>query len=211
MEKIILIGAGGHSKSVVDSLDKDQYKVVGFLDENKTGTHLGLPIMGKCVSDIENYLTYKYFVAIGDVSARKMWFEKLKELQLDVINIIDKTAYVSPTAKMGIGNFIGKFAVINADSVIGNNNIINTRALIEHECTVGSHTHISTNSVINGNVTVEDGVFFGSCAVCNGQLKIGRNAVIGSGSVVINDIEPCTVNVGVPARAVKRRQQYDEN
>ena len=204
-QKLILIGAGGHSKSVADSIDLTTYELIGFLDGNKTGSHMNLPIIGKSLEDVEDYREYKYFVAIGDVSARKMWFEKLQSHGVNIINIIDKTAVVADTAKIGIGNFIGKYAVINADAIIGDNNVINTKALVEHECKVGNHTHLSTNSTINGNVVVEDSVFFGSCAVCNGQLKIGENAIVGSGSVLIKDVEANTTVVGVPARVVKRR------
>ncbi len=204
-QRIILIGAGGHSKSVADSIDAEQYALVGFLDNYKTGTHWGAPIFGKDPKDVPDYKSYKYFVSIGDVKARKMWYEKLQAYGLETVNIIDKTAIISPSAKIGTGNFIGKYAIINADAVIGDNNVINTRALVEHECVVGSHTHLSTGSVINGNVVVEDEVFFGSCAVCNGQMKIGHGAIVGSGSVVIGPVEADTTVVGVPAKMIKRR------
>jgi len=205
MEKLILIGAGGHSKSVVDSIDTNKYELCGFLDENKTGIHLNLPIFGEKIEDIDNFEQYSYFVAIGGVDSRKIWFERIKRKGLKTINIIDKTSIVSKSAKIGTGNFIGKHAIINANSVIGDNNVINTKALVEHECIVGNHTHLSTNSIINGNVIVRDCVFLGSSSVCNGQLSLGVSAVIGSGSVVITDVEPFTTVVGVPARVIKRR------
>lgn len=205
MDKLIMIGAGGHAESVADSLDSNRYNLVGFIDSNKSGKHMGLPIIGKEITDVQDYQSYFYFVSIGDVGYRELWFRKLLELKLPVINIIDKTAIVSPSAFIGTGNFIGKLAIINAGSVIGDNNVINTKALIEHECRIGSHTHISTNSSINGDVIVEDSVFFGSTAVCIGQLKIGHNAIVGAGSVVIDSVEPWTTVVGVPARIVKRR------
>ena len=204
MTKLIMIGAGGHSKSVADAIQKDKYELCGFLDENKTGTHMGLPIYGRKIEDIPNYKDYVYFVSIGDVDFRKAWYERVKSYELQVVNIIDRTAIIAGTAKIGEGNFIGKLAIINADAVIGNNNVINTKALIEHECLVGNHTHLSTNSTINGNVVVQDNVFLGSTAVCNGQLKIGEHAVIGSGSVIIHDVEPYTTVVGVPGRVIKR-------
>ncbi len=205
MERIILIGAGGHSKSVADSIDTNSYDIVGFIDENKTGFHLGKPILGKKIEDIPEFRTYKYFVSIGDIVFRKKWYSEICRLHLDTINIIDKTAVISSSAKLGTGNFVGKCAVINADVIIGDDNVINTKALIEHECVVGSHTHLSTNSAINGNVIVEDCVFIGSSAVCIGQLKVGKNTVIGAGSVIIKDVEPNVTVVGVPGRVIKRR------
>ena len=205
MKKLILIGAGGHAKSVADSINKLEYELCGFIDSNKSGTHMGLPIWGTELEDIPNYEEYSYFVSIGDVGYRKLWFDRIRERRLNIINIIDSSAIISASAKMGIGNFVGKMAVINADAEIGNNNVINTKALIEHECKVGDHNHLSTNSVINGNVIVGNSVFLGSSSVCNGQLKIGSNAIIGSGSVIIKDIPEKVTVVGVPARVIKRR------
>lgn len=205
MKKLILIGAGGHAKSVADSINKSEYELCGFIDSNKKGTHMGLPIWGTDLEDIPNYEEYCYFVSIGDVGYRKLWFDRIRNRRLSIINIIDSSAIISSGVKMGIGNFVGKMAVINADAEIGNNNVINTKALIEHECKVGDHNHLSTNSVINGNVIVGNSVFLGSSSVCNGQLKIGSNAIIGSGSVIIKDVPENVIVVGVPARVIKRR------
>lgn len=205
MKKLILIGAGGHAKSVADSINKSEYELCGFIDSNKKGMHMGLPILGTGLEDIPNCEKYSYLVSIGDVGYRKLWFDRIRERRLNIINIIDSSAIISASAKMGIGNFVGKMAVINADAEIGNNNVINTKALIEHECKVGDHNHLSTNSVINGNVIVGNSVFLGSSSVCNGQLKIGSNAIIGSGSVIIKDIPEKVTVVGVPARVIKRR------
>lgn len=205
MIKLILIGAGGHAKSVVDAIDNSKYELCGFIDENKKGKHLEIPIFGAQIEDITNYKEFSYFVSIGDVYYRKSWFDKIINMDLNVINIIDSSAIISPSAKIGIGNFVGKMSVINANAKIGNNNIINTKSLIEHECIVGNNTHISTNSVINGNVEVEDNVFMGSSSVCNGQLKIGHDTIIGSGTVIIENVPARVTMVGVPARIIKRR------
>ena len=130
MKKLILIGAGGHAKSVADSINKSEYELCGFIDSNKKGMHMGLPILGTGLEDIPNCEKYSYFVSIGDVGYRKLWFDRIRERRLNIINIIDSSAIISASAKMGIGNFVGKMAVINADAEIGNNNVINTNNII---------------------------------------------------------------------------------
>ena len=46
MEKLILIGAGGYAKSVIDSVDYYNYELVGFIDEfTQSKTHLGLSLI----------------------------------------------------------------------------------------------------------------------------------------------------------------------
>jgi len=205
-KKLVLIGAGGHAKSVVDSIDEDKIELLGFIDENKVGTHFGYEIFGKDFSVVPNYTECYYLVSIGNVEIRKMWYERILGQGLKTLNIIDKTAIISKSAKIGTGNYIGKFAVVNSDSVIGDNNIINTKALIEHECKIGNHTHISTGSIINGNVIVDDGVFFGSCAMTAAQVHLGRYSTIGAGGVVIEDIPAGATAVGVPAKVIKTKE-----
>lgn len=208
-KKLVIIGAGGHSKSVVDSIDEEEIELYGFVDAVKKGLHLGVEIFGSRIEDVPNYSECYYIVAIGDVIARRNWFKRICEKGLKTLNVIDKTAIISKSARIGTANYIGKLAVINADSEIGDNNIINTKALIEHECKVGNHTHMSTSSIINGNVVVGDGVFFGSCAMTAAQVTLGEYSVIGAGGVVINDIPAWTTAVGVPARVIKTREKEE--
>ena len=126
-------------------------------------------------------------------------------LGLETINIIDKTALISDSVKIGTGNFIGKLAVINIGTVIGDNNMVNSKSLIEHHCTIKNHTRIATATVMNGDVVVEDGAYLGSMACCIGQQRLGEFSVIGAGAVVLGDIEPYCTAVGVPAKIIKRR------
>lgn len=204
MQDIILIGAGGHAMSVVESVDHSRQRICGFVDTEKTGSWLGIPILGREIREILNYKQYHYLVAIGDVFQRRKYYHTIQDLGLRVANIIDPTAIISPTVVIGAGNYVGKLAIINSGVTIGNNNLINTKALLEHNCRIENHTNISTNTTLNGDVVLEDGVFFGSCAVSNGQVRFGEFSVVGSGSVVIGDVEPYTTVVGAPARVIKK-------
>lgn len=205
MKNLIIVGAGGYAKSVLDSVDYMNFHMVGFLDDIKPAghEHLGYPIYGNSIEEIVNARDYVYFVAIGNNAKRKFWFDKLKEHDLSLINVIDKSALVSQHSTIGEGSFIGKLAIVNSGSSIGDNTVINTRALVEHGCYIGSHCNISTCTTLNGDVIVEDGGFVGSSAVVNGQLKIGAWGLVGSGAVVLHDVKPETTVVGCPAREIE--------
>lgn len=209
-KNVILIGAGGYSKSVLDSINREKYNVVGFIDEFKnSGEHLGYPILGKSLKEIFDPNKYCYFVSIGDNWHRKKWFDKIEELNLETINVIDNSAIVSSSASIGKGCFIGKMAIINSMSTIGNNCIINTKALIEHGCTIDDHVNVSTNTIINGDVRIGEGSSLYSSSVIIGQRMIGKWSIVGAGSVVIKDIPDGVVAVGVPSRIVKQAE-YDK-
>ncbi|MBR3149658.1 MAG: acetyltransferase [Eubacterium sp.] len=205
MKELIILGAGGHSLSVMDCVDREKYHIAGFVDKNKKGEYYSIPVISDRIEDIPNYKSCVYFVAIGDNAIRKRCFEEVKALGLETINIIDRSAVVSETAKLGTGNFIGKNAVVNAYAEIGDNNIINTKALIEHECKLKNHIHLSTNAVINGEVTVNDLAFIGSSSVVVCQKTIGSSAVIGAGSVVIKDVDSDVTVAGVPAKIIRSK------
>lgn len=211
MEKLILIGAGGYAKSVLDSIDYYNYEVAGFIDEfSSNSEHLGYPIMASSIEEVYNAVHYFYFIAIGNNRHRKKWYDKLKEKNLRLINVVDKSALVSQRATIGNGCFIGKMAIVNSKSVVCDNCIINSKALVEHGCYVSNHANISTNAVINGDVQVGTGSFLGSCSVTKGQLKIGNWVTVGAGAVVVDQIEDNKIVAGVPAKIIKDCINGDE-
>ncbi len=204
MEKLILIGAGGYAKSVIDSIDYFNYELVGFVDEfSKEAEHLGIPILAKSVEALEEPQKYVYFIAIGNNERRKIWYDRLVAMKLRIINVVDRSAIVSPRATIGTGCFVGKMAIINSKAVVGNDCVINTRALVEHGCKVCDHVNLSTNTVINGDVEIGTGSFIGSCSVTIGQLTIGNWSTVGAGAVVTKPVGDGVTVAGVPARVIK--------
>lgn len=51
--------------------------------------------------------------------------------------------------------------------------------------------------------TIGNGVVLGTDAIVLGPIEVGQNAQIGSGSVVVKPVPPCSTVVGVPGRVVK--------
>lgn len=205
MKNLIIIGAGGYAKSVLDSVDYMNFKMIGFLDDVKRvgDEHLGFKILGNTIDCLSNPYDNVYFVAIGNNAKRKIWFDRLKERNLSLINVIDKSALVSHHSTIGEGCFVGKLAIVNHGACVGNNCVINTRALLEHGCKIGNHVNISTNATLNGDVVCDEGCFVGSGSVCNGQIRIGAWGLVGSGSVVIKDVKSHSTVVGCPAKEIE--------
>ncbi|VEJ09828.1 NeuD/PglB/VioB family sugar acetyltransferase [Actinobacillus delphinicola] len=206
MKEIILIGAGGYAKSVLDSLDLTRYKFKGYIDRLRPvgSTHLGFPVLANNLLELKDFHQYSYFIAIGNNDLRYENYTFLKKNHCNIINIIDKTSIISSSSYLGEGVFVGKMAIINAGVKVGNNVIVNTKALLEHGVTIENHCNISTNTTLNGDVYIGEKSFIGSSSVINGQLEIGNNVVVGSGSVVIRDIDPNSIVVGIPAKVIKK-------
>lgn len=201
--KLIIFGAGGFSKSIIDSLDSEKYELTGFIDRYKSGIHQSYPILGNDISEIDNKDEFYYFIGVGQPSARKFYLNLVRKYNLKLINVIDKTALLSNEVTLGEGVFIGKLCILNRGCTIHDAAVINTRALIEHGNEVGLCSNISTNVVLNGDVHVGEETFIGSCTVVNGQIRIGSKSVIGSGSVVIRNIPNNVVVAGSPTRLIR--------
>ncbi|ACY84049.1 acetyltransferase [Edwardsiella piscicida] len=208
MRKLIIIGAGGFSKSIISSIDVNQLELIGFIDTYKQGVHQGYPILANAIEKIDNFNDYVYFIGIGEPKHRWWFYQRLMSKGLSLVNIIDSSALIDPNVTLGNGIYIGKMCIVNSDTIIHDAVVINTRALVEHGNTLGCCSNISTNAVLNGDVQVGQRTFVGSCSVINGQLTIGNGSIIGSGSVVIRDIPDNVVVAGSPTRLI--RENYDE-
>ena len=204
MKKLIVIGAGGCAKSVVDSIVTQEWDFCGFIDQNREKrTHLGFPVLAHSIEEMPDREEYYYIIAIGNNKVRKHYYDLLKGYGLRLASIVDSTAMISPRASIGEGCFIGKMAIINGCAAVKDNCIINTKALVEHGAFVHQHVNMSTNSTMNGAVIRYEGCFLGSASVVIGQLSVGQWAVVGAGAIVIHNVEDFTTVAGVPAVKIK--------
>lgn len=207
---MILIGAGGHAKSIIDSvLQKKELDIIGILDDqSKVGKLLmGIPIIGTddCMEELYHKGVRQAFIAVGSVGntkVRKRIYERLCQIGYSFPNIIDETAVLAQNVELETGNFIGKRAVVNASCRIGNQTIINSGAIIEHDCLIEDFVHISPGAVICGNVAIGRESHIGANSVVIQGRKIGRGTLIGAGSVVVNEIEDYKKAYGNPCKEV---------
>ena len=171
MEEILLIGGGGHCKSVIDVLEQEgKYAIAGIIDKKELiGQEvLGYKVLG-CDDDLEElFLKYKYaLVTVGQIKSntlRVKLFTFLKKIGYELPVIVSPLAYVSKHAKVEEGTVVLHDALVNANATVGVNCIVNSKALIEHDATIEEHCHISTATVINGGVVVKANSFVGSNA-----------------------------------------------
>jgi UDP-perosamine 4-acetyltransferase len=210
MKKIVLIGAGGHCKVIIDIIrSSSEYEIIGITDEHtKTDRILNVPIIGDDRKLIEIYESgvKNAFVCVGalnNMNLRNKLYGKLKTIGFKLPILKHKSSIVSEYTTIGYGTCIMPGAIINAGSVIGINSIINTGSVIEHDCEIGNNTHISPNVSIAGSVRIGDNTHIGIGSTVIQGINIGNNVTIGAGAVVIEDIKDNTLAVGVPAKIIK--------
>lgn len=195
MQDIILIGCGGHAKSVVDAIESmSQYRIRGFVDrELHDFEYRGYKVIAtdeELLSLFEKGVRNAHIAIgyMGKKDIRPVIFESLKRIGYELPVIADSTAIIAKDAELGEGCFISKKTVVNAGAIIGKNVILNTGSIIEHECKVGDYTHVAVNATLCGNVMVGTGSFIGAGATVIQGIEIGNNVLVGAGSLLRENV-----------------------
>jgi len=191
IKEIVLIGGGGHCKSVIDVIEQEgKFQIVGIIDKAELfGTDvLGYPVIGSDL-DLESLaIKHTYvLVTIGQIKSpalRIKLFDLAIKAGFILPSIVSPRAYVSKHAIIGNGTIVMHDALINANVTVGSNCIINSKSLIEHDSKISDHCHISTSATINGGVVIESSCFIGSGSVTKELAIIKKNSFIKAGSII---------------------------
>jgi len=188
MKDLLLIGGGGHCRSVIDVIEQQgAYSIVGIVDRKE---NIGQCVLNHSIIACDDELpslvkTYSNaLVTVGhiyDNQNRVALFDKLIRLGFTLPTIVSPLAYVSPYSNIGAGTVVMHRALVNVGASIGNNCILNTNSLVEHDAKVGDHTHISTFACVNGGTVVHPNTFLGSHATTKEYTEI--KGFIKAGSV----------------------------
>ena len=207
-KNLILVGGGGHCKSVIDVAESAGYNILGILDmpEDVGKQVLDYKVIGTD-DDIPQYVDKaEFIITVGQIKSpdiRKKVAQKIQKAGGKFATIIAHDAYVSKYAEVGEGSIIMHRAFLNAEAKIGKHTIINTLTNLGHEVCVGDFCHLSTGVMVCGNVTIEDDVFIGSQSVVNQGVHITKSSIIGSMTCVNKSIDNAGTYVGNPAKKIK--------
>jgi sugar O-acyltransferase (sialic acid O-acetyltransferase NeuD family) len=207
--KTVIIGAGGHGRVVLDIFrHAHQADPVGFLDANPELLHQrvdGVEVIAAAtaIPSLAARGIDSALIAIGDNATRNMYAQTVRAHGLRLVNAVHPKSNVADTATLGTNVVIAAGALVCAHCRIADSVILNTGCIVDHESLVGRAAHICPGARLAGRVNVEDFAFVGIGATVIQCLTIGRAAVVGAGAVVLQDVEPFTTVVGVPARIVR--------
>lgn len=201
--KLLIVGAGGHARVVIDVARAAGFDPVAALDpSSKVATCNGVGVIGD--DDMAQSLFKDGLrhcaIAIGDNRLRAKLGERLAAIGYELPVLIHPSAILSPSVQVGDGSVIMPLAVVNASASIGRLAIVNTAAVIEHDCRIGDAAHIAPGTRLGGTVTVGMGTLIGIGSVVRPEAQIGDFATIGAGSTVIGDIDAHQIAMGSPAK-----------
>lgn len=206
IERIFLIGAGGHGMVVLDALQRSEKTSDGIGVFDQSGERIGRRILDLTVQQFDPGMKIageRFHVSIGDNNARARLFEALKAGGGLPRTVIHPVATIAPGVVIGDGTFVAARAIVAPAAVIGQGGIVNHGTIVDHECVVGEFCHLAPGATLAGNVRVGVRVFIGAGANILPGINIGDAAIIGAGAVVTADVPPGTTYVGVPARQIR--------
>ena len=189
---IIIIGCGGHSRSIIDLLKTNRdFNIIGLIGKkNELNKEvLGYKVIGTN-DDLEKIRDKVSNAVLGigqikKVDLRENLLKLLKQFNYNTPKIISKFSYISDYSSIGEGTCIGHHAVVNAGAKVGKFCILNSKCLIEHDSLIGDFCHISTGVLINGNVNVGKKSFVGSGAIIREGIKLPNESTIGAGKRIM--------------------------
>lgn len=194
---MILFGASGHSKVVLDILISKGLEVSVIVDDDPKNIEIfGVKVRKTFDLDLND----SAIISIGNNLTRKIISEKYP---LNYISAIHSNAVISQFSRLGIGTVVMANATINPDVIVGKHCIINTGAVVEHDCIIGDFVHVSPNASLAGNVSVGEGSHIGIGASVIQGVNIGRWATLGAGTVVIKNVPDFATVVGNPGKIIK--------
>lgn len=204
---LVFVGGGAVARcalSIMKHMRDTSWSEVAYIDSRETDLTAEAIYLG----DLDGYTELKgaeYLVTVANPVTRKRLVDKLTSIGVtSFATVIAPTACIGDRTVIEGGALIYPGVTIDPDVVIGPHAIINKHVTIGHDSVIDGFVTVAPGVGLGGTLRVAECVEFGigSCTIQG--LYIGRNAVIGAGAAVIRDVEPETVNVGVPARPIAR-------
>jgi sugar O-acyltransferase (sialic acid O-acetyltransferase NeuD family) len=182
---------------------------IGYLDDNPAlrGTsRLSLPVLGS-IADLSSFEHDAIVLGIGDNSTRYRFYAFLSGSSESFVTAIHPKSTIAPDVRIGVGTVICAGAIVNPGVTIGVDAILNTGCTVDHHSHIGDHAHIAPGAHLGGDVTVGEGALVGIGATVMPQRRIGNWSILGAGALLHRDLGAGLTAVGVPARAISRREE----
>jgi UDP-N-acetylbacillosamine N-acetyltransferase len=202
-EGLLILGFGGHARSVADVALASGVRSLLFIDDNADAGEqfLGFPVQRELTRLPDGWLCLP---AAGDNYRRQAQVKFARQAQWPLATLVSPAATIGAGAVLGAGSFVGHHAHVGPMTLLGTACIINTAAVVEHDCMLGDHVHVSVNATLAGRSRLGDFVFLGAGATVIDGVTLADHITVGAGGVVIASIGSRGTYVGVPARRTRR-------
>lgn len=204
MNRLIIIGSGGHASVLVDIL-REQAIIVGYADRVPATSFFGIPYIGNDEDVISMYppSSIKLVNGLGSIESldkRHEIFRYFKSRGYTFESVIHPSSMISKEATLEEGVQLLAGTIVQCNSFIGANSVVNSGSIVEHDSFIGKSVHLSPRVVVGGGCSIGDFCHVGIGSTVIQGIRIGRRSLVGAGSVVIHHLEEKSKVMGVPAK-----------
>jgi UDP-perosamine 4-acetyltransferase len=169
--KLLLVGAGGHSRAIAEAANQSGHQIVAVSDPRPDVYLMGVSRFSDDAAELPGEIE-GIVIGVGGVSPRQLerrfaLYESYRARGLAAPAIVHPTAWISESAVIGAGVVVLARAVVQPGAVLDEACIANTGCIVEHDTFIGAGAHIAPAACVLGTVNV------------------GRAAMVGAGSVVL--------------------------
>lgn len=214
MEEVVIIGAGGFAREVVDVIDavnlrSPQFEVIGYIvdaEYGNPGTLVNdLPILGGFDWLARHAGSVRVTCGVGPSQSRYRLVRRAADLGCRFFTLIHPAAIVTRRVTIGRGVVITAGSILTNNIILGDHVHVNLGCTIGHDVRIADYVTLAPAVHLSGNVHVADGAYIGTGTNVIEKVHIGAWSVVGAGSTVIRDVIANTTVVGVPAKTIKER------
>lgn len=213
MKNIVIYGASGHAKMIVDIILKNNdYNLIGFIDSYKpvNSAVYGYKIIGNLDSLsvlIKKFNIEGIVIGIGDNDLRLSIYRSIKKIapKIEFVPIVHPSAILAEDILVPEGAVLMAGTIVNANAKLGKFCLLNTKASLGHDSVMSDFSSLSSGVTIAGNVTI--GFCSSIClsASVSQGITIGDHTIIGGASLVLKSIGDFKLAYGVPIHTEKDR------
>ncbi|WP_137844337.1 acetyltransferase [Microbacterium sp. 2FI] len=204
MTELVLLGGGGHARSVLAALTLRGERISAYLANSPSTTLPGLTHLGGDeqleLLDPDEVLLVNGVGTTGSTTARRTLHDRARRLGFRVTQVVHPRAFIDPGAHVADAVQVLAGAIVNVGAELHEGALINSGAIVEHDTLVAAHAHIAPGAVLAGGVRVGAGALVGLGARVIQGITVGSDSIVGAGAVVVRDVPPGVTVVGVPAR-----------
>jgi UDP-perosamine 4-acetyltransferase len=212
---VIIIGAGGHARVLLDTLLSASYSVIGLTDLhphkfNNPHLYFNIPLLGPdemifhYPPDSIHLINGLGMIPGPNFHHRMQIYQQFKASGYTFPAVVHPSAVIAANVEINDGVQIMAGSVIQTGAIIGDNTIVNTRVTIDHDAVIGSHVHLAPGTTISGGAIIGSHTFVGAGSTIIQGIHIAEHSTIGAGSVVIRNVPEGVTVMGVPAELFSR-------